>query len=828
MPCTSQSAASLRRLIPFALGLLPLALLPAQTPSPHLHVDQFGYRPAAEKVAVVSDPQIGYNANLSYTPGSTLEVREEGTGNVVFTGAPTAFNGGATHDQSGDRGWWFDFSSVSAPGDYYVYDPSTGARSAGFGVSPEPYQQPLYHALRAFYYNRANVAKQAPHAIGGWTDGTSFLNPGQDADCRFYTARNDASTARDLSGGWFDAGDHNKYVTFAEIVVHDLLSAYEDNPTAFALSSNIPESGNALPDVLDEVKVETDWLLKMSAPDGSTIVKMGNVSYQQNTNTPPSANFDPRYYGPTCTAAEFAAAGMLAHAAIVFGQQPSMQAYANTLQTRAEACFAQALPELQAGTLQTDCDDGTIKAGDADRTVEAQQASAVVAAIYLRQLDPSNAAYDNVIGTYLPPLPWHNGYYWSPYESHVNTALLTYMGDATASAPIVNQLTTALQSTVDNQAFMGWNARDLYRASIPDWAYHWGSNQPKARMALLNLQAERAGFVHGSGHSLTRRATQMLHYFHGVNPLGLVMLSNMNGAGAERSVNEIYHAWFWDGSIWENALTSPYGPAPGFVTGGPNDSYENIGAHDPNLVPPVGQPAQKSYLDDNDNSRPGGGDNAIYAINEPAIYYQSAYIRLLSYFAGANAPLPAELLAFTAEPEGPNVELAWSVGAQTNVSRYEVQRSLDAASYTALGSVDAGAANSDYAFTDTAPVAGVQYYRLAVVDADGDRAFSPVRSVSFVSNTASAPPHQGCGEARLTVRPNPTTHTISVDVPTTERVASVTLSDASGRTLLSRTFNPNTALPHPLDFDVAHLPNGTYSLRLTCINGERTLPFVKD
>ena len=43
--------------------------------SNHIHIDQFGYFENAEKVAVISDPQIGYNSNDSYTPGSQLEVR---------------------------------------------------------------------------------------------------------------------------------------------------------------------------------------------------------------------------------------------------------------------------------------------------------------------------------------------------------------------------------------------------------------------------------------------------------------------------------------------------------------------------------------------------------------------------------------------------------------------------------------------------------------------------------------------------------------------------------------------------------------------------------
>jgi hypothetical protein len=86
-------------------------------------------------------------------------------------------------------------------------------------------------------------------------------------------------------------------------------------------------------------------------------------------------------------------------------------------------------------------------------------------------------------------------------------------------------------------------------------------------------------------------AEQYLHWMHGVNPMGMVMLSNMYSYGAEKCANEIYHTWFTDGSIWDNSLTSLNGPAPGYVPGGPNKSYSGTVAGITN------QPPQKAYKD---------------------------------------------------------------------------------------------------------------------------------------------------------------------------------------------------------------------------------------
>src|SRR5471030_1646855 len=99
----------------------------------HICVDQFGYLPDGKKVAVISDPMKGYNSFDRYTPGIKIQVLTRG-GKVILEGSPTIWNNGEVHQDSGDRGWWFDFSSIKTPGEYYVYDPSTHKRSAVFKI----------------------------------------------------------------------------------------------------------------------------------------------------------------------------------------------------------------------------------------------------------------------------------------------------------------------------------------------------------------------------------------------------------------------------------------------------------------------------------------------------------------------------------------------------------------------------------------------------------------------------------------------------------------------------------------------------------------------
>ncbi len=77
----------------------------------------------------------------------------------------------------------------------------------------------------------------------GWTDAASFVGPLQDHHCRVYNDKNNAATERDVWGGWYDAGDLNKYTSWTAGYVESLLRAYAENPTIWSDDYNIPESG---------------------------------------------------------------------------------------------------------------------------------------------------------------------------------------------------------------------------------------------------------------------------------------------------------------------------------------------------------------------------------------------------------------------------------------------------------------------------------------------------------------------------------------------------------------------------------------------------------
>ncbi|WP_418151992.1 glycoside hydrolase family 9 protein [Litorimonas sp. RW-G-Af-16] len=297
------------------LGLLacqPSAKASAQsdtTATPLILVDQFGYLPRAEKVAVIKQPVKGYDSRRKSTPGKRFGVFEQSTGKLVFEGAPRAWNGGKTDRDSGDKVWWFDFSAVTASGDFVIKDMDTGAQSYAFRIADDVYLPAFKAAFRTFYLQRAGFEKRPKYAGRGYAgrgyaDAASHM---QDKRARLYNRPNDRNTERDLHGGWYDAGDYSQYTIWTAEYVAALLSMYADNPSAWGDDFGIPESGNGIPDVLDEAMWGLDWLARMQNEDGSMLSILDRAEA-----SPPSSAKGPSLYGPATTAASYTAAGTFA------------------------------------------------------------------------------------------------------------------------------------------------------------------------------------------------------------------------------------------------------------------------------------------------------------------------------------------------------------------------------------------------------------------------------------------------------------------------------------------------------------------------------------
>lgn len=583
-------------------------------PESQILVDQFGYRPQDPKVAVV----------IGHPDGAQpYELRNVETDQVVDTITPVKWNNGAIHLQSGERAWWVDFSSIEEPGKYVLVRVDGDTRSAEFDIRSDVYRDVLIAATRMFFYQRSGFAKQEPFADARWTDAAAYIGPEQDTEARFIYARQDPSSERDMHGGWFDAGDTNKYVTYALQPVHQLLSAYRQNPEIWTDDFNIPESGNGIPDLLDEIKFELDWLMRMQDDDGGAFIKLGNIDFDPPSPIP-SEDTRPRFYGPKCSSSTIAIASMFAHAAAEMQSIPELRNYANELKSRAVLAWNW----YQRSPLETDCDRGEIKAGDADMTADNQRGTTVSAAVYLFAITGDTQYSDYVVQNLALAQPYRDGP-WSRYNPWQGDALIYYSqlpnGDREVQERILRDLEHKLEA-YHPEAYGNDDDLDPFRSYMPDEQYHWGSNMAKANYGIMNYDPIRLGINVVDWFDYTDRALGAVNYFHGVNPMGIVFLTNMYEYGAENSANEMYHQWFGQGDF-QNALTSKYGPAPGFFLGGPNRNYSGDAAI-------ASGPPMKAYIDTVEPNVP------TYEIIEPAIYYQASYIKLLANFvAEEDSPL---------------------------------------------------------------------------------------------------------------------------------------------------------------------------------------------
>jgi hypothetical protein len=631
----------IRFIVFFLLVTLSACGSKAQTtaPTPHIVVDQFGYLPELTKRAVIRNPKKGYDAGQSFTPGNRYAVIDTATGEAVFEGAPNIWNEGRIHEQSGDKVWWFDFSAVTAEGSYFIRDIERGVESHPFDIAADVYTPVLKAAFKTLYYQRAGFEKRAPYALPGYADGASHLGTGQDTEARLFSAKDDPATARDLRGGWYDAGDYNKYTIWTANYVRGLLHAYLENPSVWTDDFGIPESGNGVPDILDEVKWGLDWLERMQNADGSMLSVMSLAE-----GSPPSAADGPSFYGPANTSASYGSAGAFAMAADVYARLPRYRKDAARYKTRAVKAWswADANPNVIFKNNDPAFGSEGLAAGQQEVEGERLQKTILISAIYMHKITGQRQYAGRVEQIYSeinPITPWAA----DGFEGDIAPTLLYFSRMRGVSPRFKNRIRRDYQNilTGDNGLLSGVTyAEHAYAA--PMGGYYWGSNSTASRRGSVFTQAALANMTGASKADYKNAGAGYLHYLHGVNPLGLVYLSNMERYGAERSVSEIYHAWFVNGSAdYDSTITSTYGPAPGFLAGGPNPGYDRaecckttcggFGAKvckRPILSPPTGQPPLKSYAEFND-----GWPLNSWSVTENSNGYQIAYLRLLSKYA---------------------------------------------------------------------------------------------------------------------------------------------------------------------------------------------------
>ncbi len=295
--------------------------------SSSIKVNQVGYLPTGVKRAYVGN-YLGDGGAMTLSSGQIGYIKDE-SGKTVFS-APlqkaTENDIEAYRPLSGEEVWTLDFSSLQTPGRYYVQVPSMG-RSYTFEIGTSIYKDVFFKTARSLFFQRSGMNLTSAHA-GVWS---RLSEPKTGADGKPLAAYihnsikdkspllddgTPAGTYVEATGGWYDAGDFNRYTRTAALAIENLLSYYELKPANFTDSQlNLPESGNGIPDILDEAKYELDWLTKMVGTNGCASNK---ISYETWPNDIPSRTTGKLWMITRTTGDTAAAAAALAQAARVY------------------------------------------------------------------------------------------------------------------------------------------------------------------------------------------------------------------------------------------------------------------------------------------------------------------------------------------------------------------------------------------------------------------------------------------------------------------------------------------------------------------------------
>jgi hypothetical protein len=342
-------------------------------------------------------------------------------------------------------------------------------------------------------------------------------------------------------------------------------------------------------------------------------------------------------------------AAAFAYASKIYSAQSAaeLQGYGNDLATRAKRAWEWAT--ANPNVLYYNNDDtkqpgsGGLASGQQEMNDAQRLFAKFQAAVYLYELTGGAIYKDFVESNYASIIPS-----WGPtqWDTDKEEALLYYTRLTGISLRVKSEiLTKFIQNVTRNpdQLPTVIGKKDPYRSPIKD--YVWGSNESKVQQArlyqLLAVYGNTADAVIAD-----TAAIDYLHYIHGVNPLGLVYLTNMRSAGAKHSANTMFHSWFRHGTRWERVSDTMPGPPPGYLVGGPNPSYAKdacctAGFGTPeyrcrgsadyslcnsNYAPPIGQPPLKSYRQFNE-----GWPANSWQVTEPATGYQASYVRALAH-----------------------------------------------------------------------------------------------------------------------------------------------------------------------------------------------------
>ena len=528
--------------------------------SDQIRLNQVGYYPSSVKEFILTD--------LSGTGFDIVNAKEE----VVLSGL---LIDRGTWSTSGEKVMLGDFTALNIPGTYHVVvDGKTS--SYPFEIKNNIYEPALHAAIKSYYFQRASMSIEETY---GGVYKRAAGHP--DDTCIYHPSSGRSEGALSAPGGWYDAGDYGKYIVNASLSVGEMLLLLEQFPDAISDGDlHIPESGNGISDLWDELRYELDWILSMQDTDGGVYFKLTALGFG-GFIMPEAYDLD-RYIIGKATASTLDFAAVLAQASRLYKEiDPEWSAKALDASEKAWD-WAEDNNNI---AFQNPEDVSTGQYGDTEFSDDFFWAAselflATKKEHYKKAMAEFNQDYQHQLADS-----------WMHFVRNVGFHSLLENKDA-LEPEMAASLTTGHLALADE-----------ILQKISDHPYHialdnfvWGSNSDILNQALILCVAHR---ISGEEKYL-QGAEQITDYIFGKNATGY---SFMTGFGTKKAMFPHHRPSGADGIA---------DPVPGFIIGGPNNDRQD--AHEVTYSSAF---AAKAFMD----VEPSFASNEVCINwNAPAVY----------------------------------------------------------------------------------------------------------------------------------------------------------------------------------------------------------------
>jgi uncharacterized repeat protein (TIGR01451 family) len=173
----------------------------------------------------------------------------------------------------------------------------------------------------------------------------------------------------------------------------------------------------------------------------------------------------------------------------------------------------------------------------------------------------------------------------------------------------------------------------------------------------------------------------------------------------------------------------------------------------------------------------------------------------------ANGLLPIKLISFEVSKANNNAMLKWITDNSSNENYFEIEHSSNGVNFNAIAKVmSSNTSNKQYSFIDGTTRTNTNWYRLKMVDLDGNISYSDIRKINFIDKR----------NLIVELYPNPTKNrNVNLDIPNNYKKLSVCIKNCIGETSSIQYFENNV---HHINLNLANLSSGIYFIE-TIVDG---------